>query len=312
MSVYERDQSTHVLNQVWKYIRRTLLMANGRSRQVQDLQSQIADLAQRNMLLEKAAGVENTAYEPAEQKRRHQEARSEMPPAPQRMAPPVMTNFEHVRDNIREHSRGIFSISPVRDTTPQETGSLQHEIPPRSDFARLSRAYLDSIHEWYPALHWPTFQSQVDDVYTTKAFGGRPREWVGLFFAVLACGTLHGPTDSTLNGTAYFELATKSLTPWPQDLAIEHAQAALLLSIFATEQNRRTVGSMWLGSAARAAQELNVHCAVSTGSCIDIETRRRLWWAIYTRDRWVRQVTTRECMANSQTESLPLTRTGQC
>jgi hypothetical protein len=133
-------------------------MANSRSRQVQDLQSQIADLAQRNMLLEKAAGVENTDYEPAEQRRRHQEARSEMPPAPQRAAPPVMTNFDHVRDNIREHSRGIFSTSPVRDTAPRETGSLQHELPPRSDFARLSRAYLDSIHEWYPALHGQRFR----------------------------------------------------------------------------------------------------------------------------------------------------------
>jgi hypothetical protein len=261
-------------------------ITDSRSRQVQDLQSQIADLAQQNLELQKAAGAENTTHERAEPKRRHMEARSDIPPAPQRMAAPVMNNFEHVRDNIREHSRGIFVTSHARDAIPKQNGRVELEIPPRSDFAQLSRAYLDSIHEWYPALHWPTFQGQVDDMYTTKCFDGKAQEWIGLFFAVMACGTLlHGATESSLSGTEYFELATKSLTPWPQDLAIEHAQAALLLSVFATEQNKRTVGSMWLGSAARAAQELNMHCATSTGSWIDIETRRRLWWAIYTRDR---------------------------
>jgi hypothetical protein len=260
---------------------------------VQDLQSQIAQLTQQNIHLAKATGVESTDYERAEPKRRHSEAQSALPPTPQRIAAPDMRNFEHVRDNIREHSRDIFVTSHAHTTVPRETCSVLHEVPPRSDFARLSRAYLDSIHEWYPALHWPTFQNEVDEMYTAKAFEGKTREWIGLFFAVLACGTLHGPADYLPNGTMYFELATKSLTPWPQDLAMEHAQAALLLSIFATEQNRRTVGSMWLGSAARAAQELNLHCAVSTGSVIDTETRRRLWWAIYTRDRYVGSISLR-------------------
>jgi hypothetical protein len=259
---------------------------DNRSRQVQDLQSQIADLAQQNIELQKAAGAETTTYERAEPKRRHLEARSEIPLAPQRMAAPVMHNFEHVRDNIRENSRGIFFTSQARDAVPKHNGCVQLVVPQRYDYTQLSRAYLDSINEWYPALHWPTFERQVDELYTNKSFEVKTQEWIGLFFAVLACGTLlHGPTDKSPSGSDFFELATKSLTPWPQDLAIEHAQAALLLSIFATEKNNRTVGSMWLGSAVRAAQELNIHCATSTGSWIDIETRRRLWWAIYTRDR---------------------------
>lgn len=267
-----------------------------RLRQVQDLQSQIAELTQMNSHLAeltqlnphpqaKTAGVEASTSERTEPKRRHSEAHFAVLPGPQRLATPVLGNFDHVRENIRAHSRGIF-ITFGPNTLSQNISSALPELPARADFAHLSRAYIDSIHEWYPTIHWPTFQRDVDDVYAAKSFERVTREWIGLFFAVLACGTLQSNAAQTLpNGTAYFEFAAQALTPLSRELTIEYAQAALLLSIYATEQNWRTTGSMWLGSATRAAQELNVHCSSSTGSVIDSETRRRLWWAIYTRDR---------------------------
>jgi hypothetical protein len=264
-------------------------------RQVQDLQSQIAELTQMNSHLAeltqlkpppaKPIGADAPAYERIEPKRRHSEVHFAVPVGPQKIAAPVIGNFDHVRENIRTYSKSIF-ITSTTINPAQGTNSTLPDLPPRADFARISRAYIDSVHEWYPTIHWPTFQRDVDDVYAAKSFEGATREWVGLFFAMLACGTLQSNASQLLpNGTSYFEAANQILTPWPRELTIEYAQAALLLSIYATEQNWRVVGSMWLGTAARAAQELNVHCSVNTGSVIDSETRRRLWWAIYTRDR---------------------------
>ena len=269
-----------------------VVIADIRFRQVQDLQSQIAELTQLNSHLRtKATGGESVEPERPETKRRHSEAQLGVSPSPHRIAAPVMRNFDHVRDNIEIHSRGIFSAPYPNGTTSTRMGPSLPELPPRADFARLSRSYLDSVHKWYPALHWPTFQHEVDEMYTTRSFERMSREWTGLFFAILACGSLqaeavqHGSMPSSLKGTSYFEFATQVLMPWPQELTIEHAQAALLLSIFAAEQNWKSVGSMWLGSAVRAAQELNVHCDGNIGSVVDNEIRRRLWWAIYTRDR---------------------------
>jgi hypothetical protein len=204
-----------------------------------------------------------------------------------------MDNFDHVRENIRNHSRGIFSIGNSHDTIPIRSSTFLPEIPPRPDFARLSKSYLDSFHEWYPIVHWPTFQGEVDEVYMTSSFDGVTREWIGLLFAVLACGSLqldgarHDVAPSALAGLSYFDKATQALTPWQNELSIVHVQSALLLSIYATESNSRTIGSMWLSSAVRAAQELNVHCDHDSGSVIDAEIRRRLWWALYTRDRYL-------------------------
>ncbi|KAH3916714.1 hypothetical protein HBI56_049300 [Parastagonospora nodorum] len=265
-------------------------------KQVQDLQSQIAELTQMNSQLAElthmngptrsnSLGGEFSTMERTELKRVYAEIQPTVSSGPQRIVAPVLKNFDQVRDNFRAHAHGIFATSSAAGTTRRSTSAVPPGLPPRADFARLSRSYLDSTHEWYPIVHWPTFQREVDDVYTAKSFDDTTREWIGLFFAILACGTLQTSTATSPESTAYFDTAVQSLTPWPQDITFQFAQASFLLSIFASDQNLRSIGSMWLGSAARAAQELNAHCDIITGSTIDIETRRRLWWAIYTRDR---------------------------
>lgn len=216
-----------------------------------------------------------------------------LPTARHRLAIPVIRDFDHVRKNIQTYSQGIFDTPHARATDTTEARTGIPELLPRADFAHLSRSYLSYVHEWYPALHWPTFQREVDEVYTARNFHDMPREWIGLFFAVLACGSLQNsatpgnPPIASDKGISFFNIATQAVTPWPQRLAITHAQVALLLSIFAAESNMRSLGSMWLASAVRAAQELCINTEVDSWPVVDGEIRRRLWWAIYTRDRYV-------------------------
>jgi hypothetical protein len=271
-----------------------LAYSNCLDRQVQDLQSQIAELTQMNTQLRtKTTSKEDFTTERTEAKRRFSDEQSGATAGRHKLAAPIMRDFDHVRRNIQKHSQGIFDTPHVRAGAPLEEGSDLPEVPPRADFAHLSRSYLNHVHVWYPALHWPIFQREVDEVYTARNFHGMPREWIGLFFAVLACGSLQNsasPGSSPIasdRGMAFFDIATQALTPWPQDFTIAHAQVALLLSIFAAESNMRSVGSMWLASAVRVAQELCVNTEVDSWPVVDGEIRRRLWWAIYSRDRCV-------------------------
>lgn len=201
-----------------------------------------------------------------------------------------MNNFETVRDNVRRHSQGVFRLPHTAKSLPASSDSKLAELPFRADFARLTRSYQSSFHGWYPIIHWPTFQDEADQVYTERSFSRMPREWIGLFFAVLACGTLgqyqsHTADDIMQRGPSYFDIATQALTPWPTRVTVTHAQTSLLLSIFAQETNMGSVGEMWLNSAISAAQGADVYIDSGTGSVIDIEVRRRLWWALYVRDR---------------------------
>ncbi|KAJ8110172.1 hypothetical protein OPT61_g6911 [Boeremia exigua] len=261
-------------------------------RSIQDLQSQIAELTQMNTQLRTKTHLkEEQVTDRADPKRRLSDPHNGPPAVRHKLTAPVMRDFDHVRKNIQTYSRGIFDTPHARASTPLEEGSALPDTPPRADFAHLSRSYLNQVHYWYPALHWPTFSQQVDEVYTARSFHGMPREWIGLFFAVLACGSLEGagtpgsPPVASSRGLSYFDIATQALTPWPQDLTITHAQVALLLSIFAAESNMKSVGSLWLSNAVRIAQELCINTETESWPVVDNEIRRRLWWAIYSRDR---------------------------
>lgn len=270
-----------------------LMRANSSIRQVQDLQSQIAELTQMNSQLRtKTIAKEEPTTERADAKRRLSDPYRGQQPARLKLTPTVIRDFDHVRKNIQTFSQGIFDTPHARASATLEKGSSLPDLPPRADFAHLSRSYLNYVHTWYPALHWPTFSQQVDEVYTARSFHGMPREWIGLFFAVLACGSLEtsatpGSPSAMARGSSFFDIATQALTPWPQELTVAHAQVALLLSVFAVESNWKAVGSMWLSNAVRAAQELCINTEIDSWPIVEGEVRRRLWWSIYSRDRHV-------------------------
>lgn len=225
-------------------------------------------------------------------KRRHSGPHIGIGPGDHRPIIPTMNNFDHVRRNIRQHSRGLFSTPHQASHNATQPESPLPDVPSRAELTHLSQSYLDSIHEWYPVLHWPTFQREVDELYSMRTFRGLPREKVGLFFAVLACGSLQVLThsDSTpytsSRGQVFFDMAVQAMPPWSEHLTIAHAQAAFLISVFAYERNMTLVGSMWLASAVRLAQELQICPEVESGATMESELRRRLWWAIYVRDRY--------------------------
>lgn len=240
----------------------------------------------------KVNDLDSVEFERPDSRRRQSDVQFSVRPVQHRVVPPIMHNFDHVRDNIRKHSQGIFQTPHTAEGEPTGTHMNVPEVPSRADFARLSRSYLNSVHEWYPVLHWPTFQQEVDEVYTARSFGGMSRECISLFFAVLACGSLqveevhNAPGDYPSKGNGFYDTATQALTPWPSRLSIPHAQAAFLLSLFSQESNLGTNGEMWLAVAVRAAQDLKLHCDHKVGSVLDHEIRRRLWWALYVRDRY--------------------------
>lgn len=262
-------------------------------KQVQDLQSQLVEARQEvhqlRLMLPDAMDIDRVTTD------RERSSATSLGSSPtQRVQLPILNNFDHVRRNIHIQSRDVFDVPPqYRPSVISAPSTFQlPEIPPRADFARYFRNYRDCLHELYPVIHWPTFQHDVDQLYTGRSFQGMSQGWIGLFFAVMACGTLQSaaiplgtPKDQT-DGDAYLQTCIRCLTPLPEELSISHAQAALLISIFATERNSKSVGSVWLASAVRIVQELGLNIEPRDQlPAIEGETRRRLWWSIYTWDR---------------------------
>lgn len=215
------------------------------------------------------------------------EQRIPLTPSDNRTLMASTDSFENDRGNVDNHNQGIFQPSRINldGQAADKVGRLA-SIPPQSDFAHISLYYLESIHEAYPILHWPKFAREVDQAYTTKDFADMSREWIGLYFAVLACGYLnYSQTDRSRH---FYEIASQSVTPWPHEPTVAHTQILFLLSLYAAENDMRSAGAMWLACASRFAQLLALNREDTSLPPIEAELRRRLWWAIYVRDRYVK------------------------
>lgn len=206
---------------------------------------------------------------------------------------PTMNNFDHVRKNIRIYSRGIFKAPPpyrqMVSQPPYSSSSVK--LPPRHVADRLLTQYRNFCHSFGPLLHWPTFSRAVDAVYSAGTFRGVHQEWVSLFFAVLAVGTLQ-TTDAPSNGARpdvegvdYLNTSQKTINTWTDELNIDQARIGLLISIFLVEMNLKSAGWVWLGAAVKIAQDIGLHCESGPWPVIEGEVRRRVWWTIFTCDR---------------------------
>ncbi|KAK8210659.1 fungal-specific transcription factor domain-containing protein [Phyllosticta capitalensis] len=266
-------------------------------KQVQDLQNQLVDAKQQITQL-KSMLSHGGAMDI-----RKQEADTPtlnlpdiIPSSLSRQSPPQITNFHHVRKNIRIYGRGIFKAPPhARPAIPPalypSSGAL---LPPKQVTDTVLAHYYASYHFYGPLVHWPTFEARVESVYKAGTFEGMPQIWVALFFAVMACGTLQcvdpapDQPKADVEGKKFIDMAALCINTWSDDTTLDHACATLLISHFLSEMNLRSAGWIWLGSAVRISQDLGLHLEGEEGdtrSTLDSELRRRVWWTIYTWDR---------------------------
>ncbi|KAG9246029.1 fungal-specific transcription factor domain-containing protein [Calycina marina] len=204
--------------------------------------------------------------------------------------PQHVSDLSTVRDNIRNFGRGIFKPpAPYREVRTQAHFSLPlPDLPPKHIADHLLECYYSSVHLLIPILHWPTFQKDYATVYRAGSLQGIPAVWTSLLFSIFAVGILFS-TDPKIQrhrrGKEFIETSQELIDLWNDDFVIDHARAALLTSIFLTEQNLKSAAWTWLASAVRIAQDIGLHADTGPWPKIEGEMRRRVWWGIYVWDR---------------------------
>jgi hypothetical protein len=151
----------------------------------------------------------------------------------------------------------------------------------------LLRTYHDQVQRQAPMIHWPSFKQQWEKVRDAGNFMGIPQTWVALFFIVLACGTLQASSRaiSDTDGMRFYVIAARLLNTWTDNLQVDHARTALLISVFLYEQNIRSASWVWLGTAIRMSQEVGLECENGPWPPMELEGRTRTYWAIVCWDR---------------------------
>lgn len=255
-------------------------------RQVQDLEKQ---LAQARRQLHELRSVAKEVDNPRQVPQPHTEKLlfDSETNSGQRSKPSVNQDLSRVRASLHRVGAGLFKPPYPYNLTPSRqrlSRSGLPELPPRYAVEQILGQYRASFHTTLPILHWPSFINQYEAVYSQESLGAVPRIWGALFFAVLGCGTLERIRQ---DGVRYLEVSKSLVNTWDEEISLDHVRCALLTSIILIEMNHKSAGWVCLGTAVRMAQDIGLYCEAKSWPSAEDEMRRRVWWSIYTCDRYV-------------------------
>lgn len=206
--------------------------------------------------------------------------------------PLSIPDFDGVRENIRNFSKGVFQ--PPQPFGHPESQLLCNDsdtaLPPKSLADRLIMQYRNVLHHLAPMLHWPTFQHEYEQLYQRGTFQGLRQIWKALFFAVLACGSLVVDPNSTAahsdaNALKYCDIAKTATKTVDDDVSVDHVRTSLLLSVCFMDMNRKAASWFWLSCSVRFAQFLGLHREQGQYVELESEMQKRVWWSVYNWDK---------------------------
>lgn len=182
------------------------------------------------------------------------------------------------------YGEGIIRSPLLRAKQGQPGAHSIPRVPLRHLSDRMLEEYRTTIHSKLPILDWVEFVQQYEETYRYGTLQNFPRSWIAVLFSVLACGSLNG---DMAEGHRLLGVAKEAFDCLENDLTIDHARSATLMSLFFMETNTRSAAWMALGCAIRIAQDIGLHrtSLSSLTSAFEETARRRLWWSIYVSDR---------------------------
>ncbi|EEP82211.1 conserved hypothetical protein [Uncinocarpus reesii 1704] len=200
---------------------------------VQDLERQLAQAKQQlHQLRMGMPKLEDHDYEPNEGPPKIPEIGCR----PHRInTPSAKQNYASVCSKMRQHGQGLinFPLTPSYIRSQPLLTTDSPPLPPKSVADVLLRHYFSCIHSVFPILHWPALLDDYDRIYRAGSLRGVPRGWASVFFAVLACGSLHSLDPALIaKGKEYIQTSFTLTDLWQDAFSVDPARAAMLISLF--------------------------------------------------------------------------------
>ncbi|KAG6880071.1 hypothetical protein C0992_006883 [Termitomyces sp. T32_za158] len=178
-------------------------------------------------------------------------------------------------------------------------GPEEVEFPERDLADKLIAAYFARFHFLMPVLDKPTFLRQYNlimDNLKDHTLIRSQTAFLSVVFAVFSCAahlvqdsrlTSGQPTDDGGMGMVYYERALILQYISHPHTQIAHVQCFILMSSFLCSVNCLPQAWIVLGQAVRTGQDLGLHRSPRKLliTSIEKETRKKVWWGVYTLDR---------------------------
>lgn len=185
--------------------------------------------------------------------------------------------------SILQHVRYDVSVPPA--PVPRHILDLLEGI---SELRASASKYFDFIHPWMPLVSKRRFY----DLYLQPSFQYRP-DIALLLHAIKLLTTLpptqpRNPRTRLYNAAKHFYLEVEG----SNSLSVPVLQAGVLIALYELGQGIYPAAFLSVGACARYAHALGIDTSRTarvpkTLTLVEIEERRRVWWAIVILDRCV-------------------------
>ncbi|XPS95262.1 hypothetical protein M3J09_004553 [Ascochyta lentis] len=173
---------------------------------------------------------------------------------------------------------------------------LGYPLPTLEVMQTLLEEYFDSVHWFSLVIYEPRFRPAVESIRDGLAFPSQ-KSFLLLLSVVLGMGAwykshksgvdIRFPGEDWRNWSLNLVQGTeRQLTELMDQTSIASVQACILLGSYCVYHGKPNLSFALLGATIRTAQAIGLHRQPLRGTQASIEERTRVWWTIYTWDRF--------------------------
>ena len=177
---------------------------------------------------------------------------------------------------------------------------VQVDLPTRAEMDFLLDTYLNAVHWFMMMFHEPTFRRRYDALLSTGNCDISTQRFAIFVLLILSIGARYANREEARWKCPGLDLekfqqqalakVEESLLGLFDELELESVQICVLLGSFYLYHGRPNRAFVVLGAGIRCAQAMSLHreSAWPIGSEMNKEERRRVWWALFVFDRYVK------------------------
>ncbi|RHZ59276.1 fungal specific transcription factor domain-containing protein [Aspergillus thermomutatus] len=172
---------------------------------------------------------------------------------------------------------------------------LGQNLPPTEVMYSLLEDYFDAVHWFSLAIYEPTFRRKLSSIADGLAYPSQ-KSFLLLLAVVLGMGAWYRSqrrtTDLTDNGdwqqlsADLLKIVESHIVELMDQPSVTAAQICILFGSYHVYHGRPNLSFSLLGATIKISQAAGLHREPSRGNFEDIEERKRVWWTIYTWDRF--------------------------
>ena len=174
---------------------------------------------------------------------------------------------------------------------------LGHPLPTSELMRVLVEEYFDTVHWFSLVIYEPKFRPAFESVQDGFAYPSQ-KPYLLLLSTVLGMGAWYKSHKSGIDA----EFPDEDWRSWSHTLlqgtetqlmdvmdqtSIASVQVCILLGSYLVYHGKPNLSLALLGATIRTAQAIGLHRQPLRGTQANIEERKRVWWTIYTWDRYV-------------------------